>query len=85
MKKSRRDFLKLSGSTFAAGTLGFNVVASTDSKYLSLIHIQMCIRDSTWNDALNSSELLTPPDEAYNWDLDWKAKEIAKPGFTKFI
>ena len=42
-------------------------------------------KDITWNDALNSSELLTPPDDAYNWDLDWKAKEIAKPGFTKFI
>ena len=42
-------------------------------------------KDITWNDALNSTELLTPPDDAYNWDLDWKAKEIAKPGFTKFI
>ena len=42
-------------------------------------------KDITWNEAINSSEILTPPDDAYNWDLDWKAKEIAKPGFTKFI
>lgn len=42
-------------------------------------------KDLTYTEALNSTESLTPPDDAYNWDLDWKTKEIAKPGFTKFV
>ncbi|MEP7321335.1 MAG: Gfo/Idh/MocA family oxidoreductase [Saprospiraceae bacterium] len=42
-------------------------------------------KDLTWTEAINSTEVLTPPDDAYSWDLDWKVKEIARPGFTKFV
>ncbi|MDZ4709097.1 MAG: Gfo/Idh/MocA family oxidoreductase [Saprospiraceae bacterium] len=41
-------------------------------------------KDLTWSDALNSTEVLTPPIDQYSWDLDWKVKDIARPGFTKF-
>jgi len=41
-------------------------------------------KDLTWNEALNSSEVLTPPIDQYTWDLDWKTKDIARPGLTKF-
>lgn len=42
-------------------------------------------KDITWDEAFNSNELLTPADDAYSWDLDWKSKEVAKPGYTKFV
>ncbi|MBK7437190.1 MAG: Gfo/Idh/MocA family oxidoreductase [Saprospiraceae bacterium] len=42
-------------------------------------------KDLTYTEAINSSESLTPPDDAYDWDLDWQIKEVAKPGFTKFV
>ena len=38
----------------------------------------------TWDEALNSQEVLGPELEAFNWDLSWPMKEVAKPGITKF-
>ncbi len=37
----------------------------------------------TWDQAINSTEKLGPALEDYSWDLDWEAKEVAKPGITK--
>ena len=39
----------------------------------------------TWEEALNSQETLGPKVDEFNWDLDWKMADIAKPGATKFI
>jgi hypothetical protein len=41
-------------------------------------------KDLTWDEALNSQETLTPHIDEYNWDLDWKIKEVARPGVTQF-
>lgn len=41
-------------------------------------------KDLTWNEALNSTEVLTPPIDQYSWDLDWQTKDVARPGLTKF-
>lgn len=41
-------------------------------------------KDLTWDEALNSQEMLTPHIDEYNWDLDWKIKEVARPGVTQF-
>jgi predicted dehydrogenase len=38
----------------------------------------------TWEQAINSNEILGPKTEDYAWDLKWKVPEIAKPGITKF-
>jgi predicted dehydrogenase len=38
----------------------------------------------TWEQAINSSEVLGPKTEDYAWDLKWKIPPIAKPGITKF-
>ena len=38
----------------------------------------------TWEEAMNSNEVLGPPVDDINWDLDWPLKEVAKPGITKF-
>ena len=38
----------------------------------------------TWEEALNSNDSLGPKLDAYNWDLDWAARDVAKPGITKF-
>jgi myo-inositol 2-dehydrogenase / D-chiro-inositol 1-dehydrogenase len=38
----------------------------------------------TWDQALNSIEILGPPMEEYSRDLKWENNEIAKPGITKF-
>lgn len=38
----------------------------------------------TWDEALNSQEVLGPELEAFSWDLKWPMKEVAKPGITKF-
>ena len=38
----------------------------------------------TWEEALNSQEILGPELNEYSWDLKWPLKEVAKPGITKF-
>jgi predicted dehydrogenase len=38
----------------------------------------------TWEQAINSNEILGPKTEDYTWDLKWKVPPIAKPGITKF-
>lgn len=38
----------------------------------------------TWDQALNSEEILGPKIDEYNWDLDWKMADVAQPGITKF-
>jgi predicted dehydrogenase len=39
----------------------------------------------SWEQAINSNEILGPEIAAYSWDLQWKVPPIAKPGITKFI
>ena len=39
----------------------------------------------TWDQALNSEEVLGPKIDEYNWDLDWEMAEVAQPGITKFV
>ena len=39
----------------------------------------------TMEEALNSQEILGPNIEDFNWDLDIKMADIAKPGVTKFV
>lgn len=38
----------------------------------------------TWEQALNSNEILGPKTEDYTWDLKWDGPPIAKPGVTQF-
>ncbi len=38
----------------------------------------------TWDEALNSNEVLGPRTEDYSWDLNWDGPPIAKPGITQF-
>ena len=38
----------------------------------------------TWEQALNSNEVLGPKTEDYSWDLNWDGPPIAKPGITQF-
>ena len=38
----------------------------------------------TWDQALNSNEVLGPKIEDYSWDLNWAGPPIAKPGITQF-
>ena len=38
----------------------------------------------TWDEALNSQEVLGPEIDQFSWDLSWPMKEVAKPGITKF-
>lgn len=38
----------------------------------------------TWEEALNSKEVMGPRMDEYNRDLKWTHNEIAKPGITKF-
>ena len=38
----------------------------------------------TWEEALNSKEVMGPRMDEYNRDLIWTHNEIAKPGITKF-
>lgn len=38
----------------------------------------------SWEEALNSQEVLGPKVDEYNWKLDWPMKEVALPGITKF-
>ena len=37
----------------------------------------------SWEEAINSNEILGPKTEDYTWDLKWKVPPIAKPGITK--
>lgn len=39
----------------------------------------------TWEEALNSQEVLGPKIDEYNWDLDWELAPVAVPGKTKFV
>ncbi|HLL44097.1 MAG TPA: Gfo/Idh/MocA family oxidoreductase [Segetibacter sp.] len=38
----------------------------------------------SWEQAINSNEILGPKTEDYTWDLKWKVPPVAKPGITKF-
>ena len=38
----------------------------------------------TWEEALNSNEVLGPKIDEYSWDLEWPLMDVAKPGITKF-
>jgi len=38
----------------------------------------------TWEQALNSQEILGPEIDQYTWDLKWPLADVAKPGITKF-
>lgn len=42
-------------------------------------------QEITWEDAMNSKEVLGPSIDQYQWDLSWESAPIAKPGITKFI
>ena len=39
----------------------------------------------TWEEALNSEEVLGPKLGEYGWDLKWPLKDVAKPGKTPFV
>ena len=39
----------------------------------------------TWEQAINSTNVLGPKIEEYDWDLVWKMPPIAVPGKTKLI
>ena len=38
----------------------------------------------TWEQALNSNEVIGPKSGDYSWDLNWDGPPIAKPGITRF-
>jgi predicted dehydrogenase len=38
----------------------------------------------TWEQALNSNEVLGPKTGDYSWDLNWNGPPVAKPGITRF-
>ena len=38
----------------------------------------------TWEQALNSNEVIGPRSGDYSWDLNWDGPPIAKPGITRF-
>jgi hypothetical protein len=38
----------------------------------------------TWEEALNSEEVLGPKLDQFTWDLEWPLQSVAKPGITKF-
>ena len=38
----------------------------------------------TWEQALNSNEVIGPESGDYSWDLNWDGPPIAKPGITRF-
>lgn len=39
----------------------------------------------SWEQAINSSQVLGPKTEDYSWDLQWKGPAIAIPGATKVV
>ncbi len=38
----------------------------------------------TWEEAMNSKEVLGPTIDQYNWDMKWPLADVAQPGITKF-
>jgi len=38
----------------------------------------------TWDEAINSQEILGPAIDQYDWNLDWPLANVAQPGITKF-
>ncbi|MFT6810066.1 MAG: myo-inositol 2-dehydrogenase/D-chiro-inositol 1-dehydrogenase, partial [Saprospiraceae bacterium] len=38
----------------------------------------------TYDEALASEEILGPPIEDINWDMDYPLAPVAQPGITKF-
>ncbi len=41
-------------------------------------------RSLTWEEALNSEEVLGPQINRYNWELEWPTAPVPQPGITKF-
>ncbi len=41
-------------------------------------------QDLTWDEAINSTEVLGPNLDQYNWDLEWPTLQVAQPGLTTF-
>ena len=39
----------------------------------------------TWDEALNSNQVIGPAVDQYSWELKWAGPEIAKPGITKIF
>jgi len=39
----------------------------------------------TWDEAMNSTQVLSPSIDQYAWDLKWPSAPVAKPGITKFL
>lgn len=39
----------------------------------------------TWDEAMNSSQVLGPAIDEYRWDLNWKSQPVAMPGITKLF
>ncbi len=39
----------------------------------------------TWEQAINSTEVLGPKIDEYNWKMDWPLAAVAQPGITEFI
>ena len=42
-------------------------------------------QEITWEEAMNSQEVLGPSIDKYSWELAWNDPAVAKPGITKFI
>lgn len=42
-------------------------------------------QEITWEDAINSNQVLGPKLEEYNWDLQWQSPPVAIPGVTKVL
>jgi hypothetical protein len=38
----------------------------------------------TWEEAMNSAQILGPSAEEINWNLKWPITSVAKPGITQF-
>ena len=39
----------------------------------------------SWEEAMQSNQVLAPAIDEFRWDLQWPGLEIARPGITKFI
>ncbi|MDH4296268.1 MAG: Gfo/Idh/MocA family oxidoreductase [Cyclobacteriaceae bacterium] len=39
----------------------------------------------TWDEAINSNQVLGPTADQYSWDLKWPGKEVARPGITRLF
>jgi hypothetical protein len=42
-------------------------------------------KELTWEEALNSEEVLGPKIDEFNWKLNWPLKPVAQPGKTQFV